>query len=295
MKPIATFVSDIHLSLTPPACRAETDWLKVQAGYLEQLKDIAQGSPILFGGDLFDRWNAPPELIHFALQHLPNGMLCVPGQHDLPNHRRDQMHRSGYGVLEEADKIVDLSDRSYFDAGSFVAYGFGWGQPILQAVKTDQTLQIAIVHQYIYLNQKSAYPGAPKEARLANVERILRTYDVTVIGDNHIPWISGNIINCGGFIRRKSDEIERPCYVGILAPHGKVERVKLDTSKDKFQTTKSQKEEQPFDMRAFLDSLKDLGEHGLNFREAVKRHLEKEDIDEDTKEIIYHVIDHGIS
>ena len=115
---IAILCSDLHLSLQRPACRADDDWMGVQAGYLNQLKQLAVDSnysfgtlPIAFAGDLFDKWNVQPELINFALEHLPDGMICVPGQHDLPNHRLDQVHRSGYGVLVAAGKIVDASKK----------------------------------------------------------------------------------------------------------------------------------------------------------------------------------------
>jgi hypothetical protein len=118
-EPIAVLCSDIHLSLKQPPCRAD-DWLSVQKGYLVQLKSLACAAkelwlgnrnttgrpiPILCAGDIFDKWNSPPELIRFALEHLPDGMICVPGQHDLPNHSFEEIHRSAYGVLREAGKI----------------------------------------------------------------------------------------------------------------------------------------------------------------------------------------------
>ena len=110
---IAILCSDLHLSLTKPACRADKDWMEVQAHYLKQLEDTAGNLPIFCAGDIFDRWNAPPELINFALRNLPDDMLCVPGQHDLPNHRLDEKHRSGYGVLSNAGKIEDLSNKKH--------------------------------------------------------------------------------------------------------------------------------------------------------------------------------------
>src|SRR5687768_17059020 len=109
--PIAIAISDLHLSLLKPACRADDNWLEVQAHYLKQVRDLAHpdGLPVLCAGDVFDRCNAPAELINFALKHLPDEMICVPGQHDLVGHRIDSMHRCGYGVLKQAGKIIDVS------------------------------------------------------------------------------------------------------------------------------------------------------------------------------------------
>src|SRR5688500_1062308 len=95
-EPIAILCADLHLTMKQPACRDDDDWMKTQAGYLSQLKMLQKSEtmgpvlPILCAGDIFDKWNAPPELIHFALEHLPDGMICVPGQHDLPNHRMEE-------------------------------------------------------------------------------------------------------------------------------------------------------------------------------------------------------------
>ncbi|MFK5283767.1 hypothetical protein ACI3PL_29745, partial [Lacticaseibacillus paracasei] len=78
-----------------------------------------------------DRWNAPPELINFDLEHLPTGMICVPGQHDLPNHNLDDMRRSGYGVLKRTQKIFDLSGRCRdWSLEDLYVSGFGWGQDV---------------------------------------------------------------------------------------------------------------------------------------------------------------------
>jgi len=188
-KIIAIAISDLHLTLTRPACRTDKDWMAIQADYLKQVKDIAKGRPILAAGDIFDKWKAEPELINFALEHLPQGMICVPGQHDLPNHRMDLMHRSGYGVLVQAGKIIDISGGEPYKTKEFVVIGFGWNEDIPPLKKRiNNTPHIALIHKYIYLNKETSFPGAPEENHYSNLEKILRTYDSVVIGDNHIHW-----------------------------------------------------------------------------------------------------------
>jgi hypothetical protein len=97
---------------------------------------------------------------------------------------------------------------------------------------------------------------------------------------------SKHIINCGSFIRRKSDEIDYQPSVGIIYSDGTVKRKRLDTSGDKFHVEHSETKETPFNMKEFIAGLEGLGEHGLNFREAVEEHLKTEEINKDTKEII---------
>lgn len=292
-KPIAVLCSDLHLSLQAPACRAEKDWLEVQAGYLNQVKALASGLPVIAAGDIFDRWNAPPELIHFALEYLPDDMICVPGQHDLPNHRMEEMHRSGYGVLVKAGKIRDISgDERLVGLPGFCAYGFGWGQKLAPRPEEHNviTVYLAVVHRYIWLGEGTHYPGAPETSQFAAFKEVLKSYDAVVIGDNHKGWITNykgiHVLNCGGFIRRKSDEIAYKPQVGLLMSDGSIEVKYLDTSKDRFHENPKEREESAFDMAAFVEGLEQLGEHGLNFREAVEHWLRKEEISKETKQII---------
>jgi predicted phosphodiesterase len=286
--PIAIACADLHLSLLQPVCRADANWLSVQAHYLDQLKDIAGDLPILCSGDIFDRWNAPPELINFVLKNLPDNMLCIPGQHDLPNHLMDQKHRSGYGVLVQAGKIVDLSACTFWNDTDFQVQGFGWDVSIAPPIPSD-SIRIAAIHRYCW-TKGHKYPDAPESANVSNLEKELQGYDIAVVGDNHKGFLSRSgkciVCNVGGFIRRKSDEIDYAPSVGVIYSDGSVVRKPLDTSIDKFHDIEEQREEVPLNLKEFIDKLEGLGEHGLNFREAVENHLRTEDISPATKQII---------
>jgi hypothetical protein len=297
--PIAVLCSDLHLTLALPACRADKDWMAVQAHYLNQLwiSDEREGKdeylPVICAGDIFDRWNPPPELINFALQHLPDGMLCVPGQHDLPNHRIEDMYRSGYGVLKQAGRIVDLTHSIQRQGWvrPVILHGFGWGEDI-QPVPRDKDgcLYVAVIHKYIWTIGHS-YPGAPEEAHLAQLMPKLKGYDVAVIGDNHKGFSkklkTGTFVfNCGGFIRRKSDELKYEPQVGILYDDGSVAAIKLNTSIDRFRTPEEMAEVFEVDMDGFVDQLEKLGEHGMDFRETVYHSLDGMDIPEPVKDLV---------
>jgi predicted phosphodiesterase len=298
--PIAVAVADLHLSLLQPACRADKDWMAVQAGYLKQLKELAYSKsleagnylPILVAGDIFDRWNAPPELINFALEHLPNNMLCVPGQHDLPLHRSDLMHRSGYGVLKQVGKIKDVDCE---ELENFVVSGFGWEQEITSNRSKGETkLHIALIHRYTWTGGYH-YPGATQPAHLGSLIKNLKGYDVAVFGDNHIPFLARvglcSVLNCGTFIRRKTDEIDYAPGVGIIYSDGTVKRKRLDTSGDLFHAQAKDRPEVAFNMKEFIERLEELGEHGLDFKEAVENHLKTEDVHPKVKEIILAALD----
>lgn len=290
--PVAVLCADLHLSSLQPSCRADDDWFAVQANYLKQVKEAADGVPVICAGDIFDRWNPNPETINFALEHLPDRMICVPGQHDLPNHRFDQMHRSGYGVLVAAKKIIDISYGAIpiAECSHVMAHGFAWGQEI-ESRKEDHGdyIHLAVVHRYIWTIDHS-YPGAPEEGHLSAFKKQLKGYDAAIFGDNHKGFLSEasdcNVLNCGGFIRRKSDEIDYVPKIGVLYSDGSITRKALNTEGDRFHADIAPKEEVAVNMQAFIDGLEALGEHGLNFKEAVENHLRGDEIEEPVKEMI---------
>lgn len=283
--------------------------MAVQAGYLAQVKEAAGVCPVVCAGDIFDRWNPSPELINFALKHLPEEMICVPGQHDLPNHRMEDMHRSGYGVLVEANKIIDISRHSHpkgtcrmlgDDHLCVCAWGFGWNEEITPCDpdrRVKGVVNLAVIHRYCWKEGRN-YPGAPDTANVSAFKKQLKGYDVAVFGDNHLRFMdeSGNctVVNCGGFIRRKSDEITRKPAMALLYQDGSVEWKRLDVSGDVFHDGVEDRPENPLDLKAFIDGLESLGEQGLDFRAAVENHLRKDDISDEVKDLVRKAIDsHG--
>lgn len=289
VNPVAILCSDLHLTLKQPVCRNDDDWMETQAFALAQISvlqgiladQIGDFPPILCAGDIFDKWNPPPELISFAFRNLPKRMLCVPGQHDLPNHRMDEMFKSAYGVLVEAERIHDLSLHQHNKQVSF--HGFGWNQKIAPPDKSfKNSLKVAVIHKYVWKTGFS-YAGAPESARIQSLNAPLSSYNVAVFGDNHkgfsVRLKNGTeVFNCGGFIRRKSDEIHYKPQVGILYEDGSVKPHFLKTDLDKFHPNTKRQEEEAFDMKDFLEQLEGLGEQALDFREAVKAYFRENNV-----------------
>jgi hypothetical protein len=227
-RPIAIFCSDIHLSLkAPPARSGEPDWLETQGRYFAHLKRLQGLSPephrcpVFHAGDLFDRWNAPADLINFAIAELPRNFHSIAGQHDLPYHNRELIRRSAYWTLVESGTINDLTD--YRDPlERFNVTGIQWGE----LDEGDAPLppgtpgrRIAVCHAYCWRGDCS-FPGAPESAsHRARTAQLKGKFDLAFFGDNHRPFRTKSgefrLINCGGFVRRLSSEANhRPaCYL----------------------------------------------------------------------------------
>lgn len=294
-KVVAIVVSDLHLSLKPPIARtAEPDWFAAMARQLKELRELQQKKkvPILVAGDIFDRWNSPPELINFAMENLPY-CFTIPGQHDLPYHSYEDVEKSAYWTLVQAEKICHLDYRQVIE--DITVHPFPWGREITPLESKHSGLQVALCHKYIW-RKGSSYPNAPKESHVKSLSAQLAGYDVAFFGDNHKRFqYEGpcNILNCGGFYRRHIDELDHKPTFGLLYPNGEIELQEVDVLDDKFinVSTLSKLAQQGLEMTEFLDELRKLGEQGLDFVSAVRRYIKDNNVFEGTAKVILEAIE----
>jgi hypothetical protein len=298
---IAVLCSDLHLSHKPPLLRSvEKCWYDAMARQLEQLTALAteHNCPVVCAGDIFDRWNSPPELVNFALRHLPR-MYAVPGQHDLPHHSYEDRHKSAYWTLVEAGKVEDLPpDLPIHVDNGLCLWGFPWGHdlaPLSKECWGKSMWHIAVIHKYLWIKGTN-YPGAPTENRLKNLWPLLNGFDVALFGDNHIHFSSENlpnkgrrpfIWNNGSFMRRKADEVVSAPCVGLLRADGSVKPHFLDVSEDKFLEPDALAEVMAgAGFESFVQELSDLGGAAVDFADAVRRTLARDKVPEAVKKVI---------
>ena len=289
---IAILCSDIHLSHRPPIARSEEpDWYEAMARPLKELRDLQDdyGVEVICAGDVFDKWSCPPELINFALRHLPY-MHAVPGQHDLPNHNLQLQHKSAYHTLVLAHKIQPLEKTFHLET-QLTLHPFPWGEEIIPLEKGDgAVVNLAVVHKYVWKRGKG-YHGAEATEKVAAYKKALKGYDAAVFGDNHIGFqaSAGNchVFNCGGFMRRTIADVDRRPMVGILYADGSVKPHYLDTSKDVLVDTKKLKPERTeVDVSAFIDELQNSENETLDFVSELKKYCKQEGSNKTTQIIL---------
>lgn len=290
---LAIFLADIHLSLKPPVWRsAEPDWLEIQRRVLNEIQNLHQvyNCPVICAGDIFDKWNTCPELINLALAFLPDNMYAIPGQHDLPLHQIEDIHRSAYWTLVKAGKITDFSkDLINISSSQLTLYGFPYDKSLTPLDCKSKFIQIAVVHDYVWIPEYS-YPDAPIEKRLSVHKKEWLGYNIVVYGDNHKGFLTTfggtKIFNCGTLMRRKSDEIDYRPQVGLLLESGEVVPHYLDISKDKYLDIVDIEEKPDLDMTGFIEGLEKLGKTALDFRDAMKEFLHRGGTSDEAKQII---------
>jgi DNA repair exonuclease SbcCD nuclease subunit len=109
--------SDWHLRSTRPRCRLDNDWLETQktalahvAAYAEQYK-----ADVIVLGDIFHSTNETTNEViglvqEFALMLKEGalGLYILAGNHDLPQHNLDNIHRSAFQILLNSKNIFHL-------------------------------------------------------------------------------------------------------------------------------------------------------------------------------------------
>jgi len=270
----------------------EPDWFGAMARSLNQLKEVSEyfKIPIFCAGDIFDKWNSPPELINFAIDHLPK-MWAIPGQHDLPLHNYSDIKKSAYWTLVETGIITPLEPRQTLDCGDACFQAFPWGFPIQDIGTIPGAINVGIVHQYIWIDDHG-YPEAPTERKATKARADFKGFDVLVFGDNHKGFLTKKgdttIFNCGGFMRRASDEIDYRPQIGLLHASGEVSVVPLDISEDKIEYVAPVKvaDGADMDLQEFLDELTGLEETELDFEEAMRRAIRKKKPGQNVRKIL---------
>lgn len=298
-KVIAILCSDLHLSHKPPFARTpEKDWYEVMKRYLTQLKDLETkyNCPVIIAGDLFDKWNSPPELINFAIEHLPTDVYAIPGQHDLPYHCYKDIMRSAYGTLVAAQRIGNIPKDGTYITPKLMVHGFPWGEPVVPNPLVDQDgIHLAVVHAYIWLDDRNKYEGAHITANARHFRSKLKDYHVALFGDNHKGFLSMSrnkrchIVNTGTFIRRRTDEIDYEPRVALLYDDKTIKLHYLKTKGDKIlhgARLVAYVDEVYSEMEDFVDELKHLSADPVTFTDSIRRWCDDHHINPNVRKIL---------
>lgn len=309
--------ADWHWWGKAPVARSnEENWLETQARYLHELgnlsynqsyhyygselKEVKEIYPILVAGDIFDKYNPPPEVVNYLIKSLPclglPHIYAIPGNHDLPAHRAEDITKSAYWTLVESERIRHLSKP--FVVGNLRIHPFPYGTPIRPLEEPHDLYQeIAVCHEFVYTD-KTGYPGAPEEQHLNNFRKRARGYDVVVVGDNHKPFIATKqrpvVVNCGSLSRRTIDQKDYKPRVWWLYSDNTVEPHYLDISKDAPMVDMrdfSDVKINGIKLKKFLENLREIKESTIDFREAALRYLRKYKVEEEIKKYILAAIE----
>jgi len=266
--PTAILTADWHLREDVPICRKD-DFLQEQSNKLTQIRKLQEkyNCPVLHAGDLFHHWKPSPSLLSLALEHLPNKMFVVYGNHDLPQHNLDLSYKSGVYTLSLAEALTVLSETH-------------WGEePEEGSIVFPGKAKAAIWHVMTYSGQ-APFPGCsdlPAEDLLLKY----RNYDLILTGHNHKPFVEQThdriLVNPGSLTRQTADETHDPVVYLWYAENNTVRPVNLSDQPAGNVITREHIERQEDKQKRFealINKLNGPAEE-ISFKSNLERHFSR--------------------
>jgi len=292
----AILTADWHTRASTPVCR-EGDFLESFEQKVMFIKNLSQkhDCPVLIAGDIGDRHQWPNWLLEWFV-NLVDAMniIAIPGQHDIPNHRLEDINRSGVGVLSATDTI-DLRTETFVTIEKdFNLVSFPYSKPINHFKinrETGDYPKVAITHQMI-IEDKPLWPG--QEAIKGNqLLRKFPEYDLVLVGDNHNSFIAkykGRVlVNPGSLMRTTSAQVDHKPRVYLWwADTNEVEAVYLPikegvVSREHIEVENERDER----MLAYLERMETDYEIGFSYEKNLEKHLEVNKIEEEVETKIW--------
>ncbi len=276
--PAAIFTADWHLREDTPICRIDdfwqTQWKKVM--FISNLQ-VKYGCSVFHAGDLFNHWKPSPYLLSKTMQYLPKRFFTIYGQHDLPQHSLDLLHKSGIFTLFNA-RALNVFGGTHF------------GQTPTESSIEIGIKKVLIWHRLVWHGRKP-WPRCTDPSADDILNRYL-PYDVILTGDNHKPFVVRRdkrlLVNPGSLTRQKSDQMNhRPRVYLWYADINDVETVYIPIETNVVNREHVQeKEERDARIDAFISRLNEDWETDIDFVENLNRFERKNQIRRSVMRII---------
>lgn len=295
----AILCADLHIRSDVPTCRTD-DYLEAQFKKLGFIFDLCKQNncPLLVAGDIGNKSQWPNWLLEKTISTIIKyqiEIICIPGQHDLPEHRLEYWHKSGCGVLDKA-RTINLLQTPRIMRNSIVIFPFGYGCKIVNAnnYKEEDKL-ITMTHQMV-LENKPLWPGqkAPKGNALL---KKFPEYDLILSGDNHNPFVieykNRLLVNPGSMMRMTASQINhKPRVYKWFADTNTVELVYLPIEKGVVTRLHIEdKEIRDKRMEAFVSRMTDDFEVGLSFENNLEEYFRTNRTKSSVKDKVWNAVE----
>lgn len=291
-------IADLHLleREDQPEAWTESYW-EAQAETVAVLKELQQDHlcPVLLAGDVFDYWKPSPFLIGWAIENLPQNIIAVAGQHDLPQHNLSLYPKSGLNVLERAGIVKVLAEGgSALVRAARSVHGFPFGVSLSPSPEKGA---VALAHAMTY-KRRPPYPGceAPSSSEMF---RLLAGYELIVTGDNHESFVvemeDSFHVNPGSVMQLTAAQIgHKPAAFLWYEDERRVEPFYLPNNSSKISRAHLEAEREKDErLEAFVRKLeKDASSRqSLDFEGNLERFMEKSKTKKSVRDVVWRVVE----
>ncbi len=203
--------SDTHFTGTRPVCRLDTDWLVTQASALRFLVDTANlhKVPLVLTGDVLDHSIVATRVVNMVLRELHRaeyGVFLIPGNHELPSHRWEDVEESSIGIILKSFPLIPQID-GVQDAAPF-GKDRSTGAPVVFS------------HQLVFRDEKSRPPMAKGRTAAELLDQFPGAKWIFT-GDHHDSWEyvspdGRHVVNPGSTITHNASKIGDKGYCALV-------------------------------------------------------------------------------
>ena len=250
--------------------------------------------PILISGDLGHRSTWPWPLYSWFVKTIKKydaDIICIPGQHDEPNHKLDKLDESPMGVSDMTDVTTVLTG-NYVPGKKMNVYGFPWEFKITKPY-SHAVPNIAMTHQMV-IEDKPEWKG--QEGAMAKALLKNNDFDLILSGDNHKPFVAKYrnkiLVNPGSMMRSNIDQADHKPRVYLYdAKKNDVKPVYLPIEKDVFKEAGENSEDRKKRFEAFIENIKEDKSNTISFEDNAKSHFKNNRTRKNIEERVWEIIE----
>lgn len=306
--PSAIITSDIHIPQTTdykPQSRTDNYWetFKRKIEFINETHNKYPNIPILDGGDLCNKYRLDPEVEAWCILNLPKGIITVAGNHEIPNHNINYLHKSSLSVLR-ASNVVRILYGNYCRIEAFhirtSIYGFSYGEKIDYVVlKNKRYRSIAILHTMVYPPKEVPKTGNIKYPDGLKLLKKMKGFDLIIVGHNHqsfiIEYKERKLISPGSLMRMSIDQKDYKPRIFLWSwESNELESIDVPIKKKVLTNrySKISKEKEEKRMNSFIEKLNSGDELEISFEKNMKNFLETNKTKKSVKGIINKIMEY---
>lgn len=293
--------SDLHYRATIPEARTD-DYFQAQRTKIMFIKELQEkyDCPVLCAGDVFDRWNTPPEFEGWAIGIWPKKFITIPGQHDLPQHNRLNFPKSSLHVLWVAEKVDVINydfERHYYEIENVLISGFPWGVEPEPYDGDSKKFKIALIHTLTVEDKNDFLVEKAGAITAKSLMKKLDGYDLIVSGDNHKRFVVEGkkqlLINPGSMMRMSANQIDHQPGVYLVNSKLEYEFVPFHFMNQNAITREHLEKQERKDERieAFVKRINTDYSVSLSFTDNLEAFIKQNKVRKGVQEILWEAID----
>jgi len=292
--------ADWHLRSQRPRCRLDDNWLETQRNALMHIATYAgeYEADVIVIGDIFHSTNETTneviglvQELALVLEETDCKLYILAGNHDLPQHNLDNIHRSAFNILLNSKNVMHLNDcEAFAEMGySHSAHDFG---------EADEDSQIIFKH-ILCFPENEKIPPSDKIVKPSELFAQFENAKYIFTGDYHRQFVYAKgkkkLLNPGCLLRQAADMIDyEPAVFYAEFVNGELTYTTLPIPDDEKLVTDEYLEKEEIRnsrIEAFIERIKENEQVTFDFVENVHNLLKNNRIDAEIKSTILELME----